>query len=107
MDEILNNMGPCDPFKELTQKNAITEKITIHVVQRKTRKYITAVEGLEYHEINAKSFLKDLRKRCSCNGNYDKEKNAVQFQGNQKADIVKILTEEYGVDNDSIILRGI
>lgn len=107
MEEVLNNMGPYDPFKELSEKNSVTEKITIHVVQRKTRKYITSVEGLEYHGIDLKAFLKDVRKRCSCNGNLNKEKNIVQVQGNQRVDLVKILTDDYDVDPDMITTRGI
>ena len=107
MDEILNNMGPYDPFKELTDKTSVREKITIHVVQRKARKYITAVEGLEYYDIDFKEFLKTTRKKCNCNGNFEKEKNLLQFQGDQKVKLVQLLTEEYNVAKNMIILRGL
>jgi translation initiation factor SUI1 len=105
----MNLIGPYDPFKDITEKqnNVTLEKITIHVLQRKINKYITTIEGLVNHGIDPETFLKDIRKQCSCNGTYNKTEQAIQIQGNHRIQLAEILTEEYNIAKNMIISRGV
>lgn len=112
MDDDIILSGAYDPFKDMMQEmqddlDAETRKITIHVVKRKARKYITSVQGLHYHDINIPDFLKTMRKKCSCNGNLDKESNTVKFQGDQKDKLIQILVRDFSISEDMINLRGL
>ena len=97
----------CDPFKDDIQTVELSEKITIHVVQRNARKYITAVSGLEHFDIKKQEFVKTVRKLCNCNGNINTEKNLVQFQGDKKTELVKFLIEKCDIPRNLITVRGI
>lgn len=102
-----NVITPYDPFKNFTHENYISKKIIVHVFQRKTRKYITTIKGLEYQNIDIKNFIKYVKKKCSCNGNFNKDNKIIQIQGDQKSEIIQILTEIYNIHNEDIIIRGI
>lgn len=103
-------IGPYDPSKELQIKNEFTQKIVIHVYQRTGRKYLTVIEGIQYHIENVDDFLKQTRKECSCNGclkRNDEGETTVQFQGNKKIELVNILTKQYNIKQSNIVIRGI
>lgn len=112
--------NPQDPFNDLQdEETSVTKPITIQVVQRKVRKYITSVEGLQHHGIDLPNFLKEMRKMCSCNGSLAPESNALvlkdqkpelvilQLQGNQKEELIQVLTQKYYIGKDMIVLRGL
>lgn len=105
MDNI--QFGGYNPSDDLLGGNSSDEKVFIHVVQRKTFKYITSVEGLEYYVDDIKSFMKKVRKVCSAGGSINKEDGTVQFQGNQKNVISDLLITEFDVNKDNIIFRGL
>ena len=100
-----DNMMPYDPSKELTTKTAESVKVEIHVLQRNTRKFITMVKNLSYHVPDLKDFLRQVKRTSSCNGSI-KDGN-LQFTGNQKEFLYKLLTKEYKIKSDMILLRGI
>lgn len=82
-------------------------KITVHVMQRNKNKCITIIEGLDNYDIDKPKFLVNMRKKCSCNGNIDKESGFVKLQGDQKDVIKEVLVKVYKVSVNNIIIRGV
>ncbi len=66
------------------------QKITIRTEQRRFRKYITIVEGLE--EGIAKEVAKTLKMKLACGGTM--ENGRIELQGNHRKNVKKILLEE-------------
>lgn len=67
-----------------------SQKITVRVEQRRFRKYITIVEGLE--DTIAKEVAKTLKSKLACGGTIQNGK--IELQGNHKAEVKKILIQE-------------
>ncbi|MBM3281832.1 MAG: stress response translation initiation inhibitor YciH [Candidatus Diapherotrites archaeon] len=74
-----------------------TQKITIRTEQRRFKKYITIVEGLE--ESIAKEVAKTLKSKLACGGTI--ENGRIELQGNHKKEVKKILIQE-GFKENSI-----
>ncbi|MDP2666755.1 MAG: stress response translation initiation inhibitor YciH [Candidatus Diapherotrites archaeon] len=67
-----------------------SQKITIRLEQRRFRKYITIVEGLE-PEV-AKEMVKVLKSKLACGGTLDKTR--IELQGNHRKEVKKVLLAE-------------
>ena len=67
-----------------------TQKITIRVEQRRFKKYLTIVEGLE--ETIAKDVAKTLKTKLACGGTM--QNGRIELQGNHKNEVKKILLQE-------------
>ncbi len=67
-----------------------TQKITIRVEQRRFKKFLTIVEGLE--ETIAKDVAKTLKSKLACGGTI--EHGRIELQGNHKNEVKKILLQE-------------
>ena len=67
-----------------------SQKITIRVEQRRFKKYLTIVEGLE--ESIAKEVAKTLKTKLACGGTLDGSR--IELQGNHKNEVKKILLHE-------------
>jgi translation initiation factor 1 len=67
-----------------------SQKITIRLEQRRFKKYLTIVEGLE--ESIAKEVAKTLKSKLACGGTM--QKGRIELQGNHKAEVKKILIQE-------------
>ena len=67
-----------------------SQKITIRVEQRRFKKYLTIVEGLE--EGIAKEVAKTLKSKLACGGTM--EGTRIELQGNHRKEVKKILMEE-------------
>ncbi|MEK6970069.1 MAG: stress response translation initiation inhibitor YciH [archaeon] len=67
-----------------------SQKITIRTEQRRFKKYLTIVEGLE--ESIAKEVAKTLKSKLACGGTM--QKGRIELQGNHKAEVKKILVQE-------------
>lgn len=67
-----------------------SQKITIRLEQRRFRKFITIVEGLEADV--AKEMVKVLKSKLACGGTLDKGK--IELQGNHKKEVKKVLLAE-------------
>ena len=86
-------------------KNKLEEsKIIISKQQRNGRKYWTIVEGFQCP--TPKKFIKLVKKNGHCNGSYNKDDNAYQFQGLQDELIKKLLIQNYSIKSDTINFRG-
>lgn len=85
--------------------------VHLRVFQRKTRKYITTIEGLE-ESINLKKIMKYMRKTYNCNGNIknvekgDVTTKVIQLQGDKREDIKKFLISENIVPEKLIKVHG-
>ena len=67
-----------------------SQKITIRVEQRRFKKFITLVEGLE--EGIAKEVAKTLISKLACGGTI--ENGRIELQGNHRKEVKKILIQE-------------
>ncbi|MFH0970624.1 MAG: stress response translation initiation inhibitor YciH [Candidatus Diapherotrites archaeon] len=73
------------------------QKITIRTEQRRFRKYITIVEGLDADI--AKEVAKTLKTKLACGGTIQNGK--IELQGNHRIEVKKILIQE-GFKENSI-----
>ena len=67
-----------------------SQKITIRLEQRRFRKFITIVEGLEADV--AKEMIKVLKSKLACGGTLDEGK--IELQGNHRKEVKKVLLAE-------------
>src|SRR5665647_1545135 len=89
-------------------------KITLHFVQRNGKKGWTNVKGLDkfnFDDAGLENFSKFVKKRMGCNSTIiideEQKQKYLQFQGDQREGIKKILLEKKVVDTENqIIMRG-
>ena len=85
-----------------------TCKINISIQQRNGRKSWTIIDGLlSINDLKLKDFLKYLKKKLSCNGSIDKQtKTTLIIQGDHREKIIDILSENYFINKDQIVIQG-
>ena len=114
MDNIvnLNVVNPFDDNDDDDNNNntRIIKNTIVHirVFQRKTRKYVTSIEGLA-KDLDLKKMTKYMSKEFCCNGTVvrDKYRNKIiQLQGNQRQNACNFLIDENICEKSNIKLHG-
>lgn len=87
-------------------------KITLHFVQRNKKKGWTNVKGLNKFNLDdteLDNFSKYVKKKLGCNSTImtDEPEKYLQFQGDQREGIKKILLEKKVIENaNQIVIKG-
>lgn len=87
-----------------------SSEIHIRVYQRKTRKYVTTVEGLP-EETDFKSIMKRMQKQYSCNAvlktdKGDASKKSIHLTGDQRDKVKESLISLGIVEKNQIKIHG-
>ncbi|KAF9971749.1 Eukaryotic translation initiation factor eIF-1 [Actinomortierella ambigua] len=107
----IQNFQTFDPFADIGETPATTEKegyLHIRIQQRNGRKTLTTLQGLP-SQFDPKRMLKIFKKDFACNGTIVEDEelgSIIQLQGDQRQKILKILTEEAGVERNRIKVHG-
>jgi len=113
LDALSNPIGK-DPFaaidaeEEPAVEEAQSNLVHIRVQQRNGRKCITTVQGLN-EQLDLKKIIKAIKKTHCCNGTIvdDEEMGQVlQFQGDQRDNVLKFLLENELASKDKIKKHG-
>lgn len=90
--------------------NIINGKVHIRINQRKSNKYITIIQDLELLiSFDEKDLLKYIKTNLNCNGNVTNHKEygkILQFQGDKRYEIKKILLDIYNISESNIKVHG-
>lgn len=105
----INTIG----LKELVvdDTNPQLPEIHIRVYQRKSRKYVTTIEGLPL-DLDLKHILKYMKKNFSCNGvvktttKNGVEKRIIQISGDQRDNIEKFFIKQKIAEKGQIKIHG-
>jgi len=78
------------------------QKVTISVVPRRFRKYMTVIKGIDATKINVKELLKKLKSKLACGGTW--KDNMIELQGDHKERVKELLIKE-GFPEEIIEMR--
>ena len=91
-------------------EDTVNGKVHIRINQRKANKYITIIQDLELLiSFDEKELLKYIKNNLNCNGNITNHKEygkILQFQGDKRYDIKKILIDKYDISESNIEVHG-
>lgn len=79
-----------------------THKIRVRTVEKRFRKKMTLVEGLDPETIDVKNLLKKLKSKLACGGTW--KENRIELQGEHRGRVKKMLIQE-GFSEGSIEVR--
>ena len=85
-----------------------SQKVHLHIHQRKLRKSTTIIQGLA-DDLDLKKILKHLKKTHKCNGAIKNDKNyglIIKLQGDLRSEIVNFLVKEEIIGKDLIVVHG-
>ncbi len=68
------------------------QKIKVSLVQKRYRKNMTVVKGIDTSKIDVKQLLKTLKSKLACGGTY--KNNEIELQGDHRQQVKKILIKE-------------
>lgn len=68
------------------------QKIRVSVVQKRYKKYVTVVKGIDAGKIDIRELMKKLKSRLACGGTF--KKGEIELQGNHKARVKQLLVKE-------------
>lgn len=109
VDNNLLNLKTYDPFAEAEEnENQLKYEIHLRIQARNGRKCITIVQGLD-GLTELKPFVKKCKKSFNCNGSITKDEefgNILQFSGDQRENIKKILIGKIQLSKENIIIHG-
>lgn len=98
-----------DLVKEFNRSKFKPNETIIHIrlTTRKKDKYITSIENLP-DECDIKTFIKELKKKLSCNGCIKKDDNkfVIQLAGDHRDFIEEFLVNEKIATDDCIKVHG-
>lgn len=89
-----------------TQPFKHRNKVDIYLQKRNTKKSIVSIQGLDLEEEKMKDLLKEMKKKFSCNGTYEKEIKVLTLQGDSRYKIKELLIKNYGYREEDIIIHG-
>jgi translation initiation factor 1 len=103
-----------DAFKDTAAgKSGLHKEIHLRIVQRKTRKYLTTIEGLDLDTIDVKGMLSKLKKSFFCSGavihkvpDDEKSEKIIQLSGDQRDNVKKFLISEKMAQETQIKTHG-
>lgn len=110
MDDFNQN----DPFDEFDNHNDLEKeldlKIHLRLQKRNARKSVTTVAGLNHYDhIKPQKLVGLLRKTLCCNGHQTQDSDGlpiIQFQGDHRDQITKILVEKFDIKSKNIVKHG-
>ena len=85
----------CGLPKELCVCETIAKeahKITVMLVQKRYKKNVTIIKGIDTSKIDIKQILKSLKSRLACGGTY--KNNEIELQGDHRSRVKQILVKE-------------
>jgi translation initiation factor 1 len=68
------------------------QKIKIFLVQKRFKKNMTIVKGIDTTKIDVKNLMKKLKSRLACGGTY--KNNEIELQGDHRQRVKEILVKE-------------
>ena len=98
-----------DTDKEDTNFLQERKNIIISIQQRKAKKSLTKIEGLEesgLEEAGQKKIIKDLQKILQTSGHIDTDEKLIIFQGDHRIEIVNYLIKNNLAILENIKIRG-
>lgn len=109
LDEIYDNLHASNGISDLSNWS----KVHLRIQKRNGRQHITTVTGLA-PDLDEKRILKALKKKFSCNGSmqFEKDKNgnerfvALQLTGDQRDNVKDFLISEEICAEEQIINHG-
>jgi len=78
------------------------QKIIVYVEEKRFKKMMTVIQGIDESKIDIKALLKKLKSTLACGGTY--KNNCIELQGNHKDRVVELLIKE-GFPKDAIEVR--
>lgn len=95
---------------DLLKSNPSVDIIHIRIYQRKSRKYITTIEGLP-NDLDLKKIIKVMKKSYSCNGvvkksGKDDGKQIISLTGDQREKVKSYLISQGIVEEKQIKVHG-
>lgn len=69
-----------------------SQRIKVYVVQKRYRKSMTVITGIDTSKIDIKDLLKKLKSKLACGGTY--KNNEIELQGDHRDRIKGILVKE-------------
>ncbi|MBI5347439.1 MAG: stress response translation initiation inhibitor YciH [Candidatus Aenigmarchaeota archaeon] len=69
-----------------------SQKIKVSVVQKRFRKNMTLVRGIDTSSINTKELLKKLKSKLACGGTYKNDE--IELQGDHRKKVKELLIAE-------------
>ncbi len=104
---------PKDQTKDMFNDTKQNKDIHLRIVQRKSRKYLTTIEGLDLTTIDVKSMMSKLKKSFFCSGAVkhkvpedDTSELIVQLSGDQRENVKKFLISEKLAQEVQIKIHG-
>jgi translation initiation factor SUI1 len=94
-----------DTDKEDTNFLQERKNIIISIQQRKAKKSLTKIKGLE-EEADQKKIIKDLQKILQTSGYIDADEKLIVFQGDHRIEIVNYLIKNNLAILENIKIRG-
>ena len=94
-----------DTDKEDTNFLQERKNIIISIQQRKAKKSLTKIEGLE-EEADHKKIIKDLQKILQTSGHIDADEKLIIFQGDHRIEILNYLIKNNLAILENIKIRG-
>lgn len=94
-----------DTDKEDTNFLQERKNIIISIQQRKAKKSLTKIEGLE-EAVDQKKIIKDLQKILQTSGHIDADEKLIIFQGDHRIEIVNYLIKNNLAILENIKIRG-
>jgi len=108
LDEFGDALGGDAEEEQQAKKKGGGDLVHIRVQQRNGRKCITTVQGLN-DELDFKKILKAVKKAHCCNGTVVEDEDmgkVLQFQGDQRDNMVTFLTDNELADKSKIKKHG-
>ena len=79
-----------------------SQKITVSIVQKRYRKNMTVIGGIDSSKIDVKSLTKKMKSKLACGGTY--KDNKIELQGDHRNKVRSILLKE-GFPEDKIEIK--
>jgi len=89
------NCTKCGLPKELCVCETIAkeaQKIKVSLVQKRYRKNVTVIKGVDTSKIDIRQLLKTLKSKLACGGTY--KNNEIELQGDHRQRVKQILIKE-------------
>jgi len=78
------------------------QKISVFLVQKRYKKFMTVIQGIDSKTIDIKKLTKELKNKLACGGTY--KNNEIELQGDHKNKIKDILISK-GFPEDIIDVK--
>ncbi len=96
------------PDEEQTNEIVEQVKIDIYMVQTRGQKGWTQISNIDKFISleQIEELIKKFKKKVGCMGTWNKKENRMEFSGNHKHVIERILKEDYKIPEELIVVHG-